>query len=833
MSRPSHYYRPYESEKEATDESDGTDEGTDDSEDEHNEDDTERIRAEQDPRYAILRTAGPSLNTVEQQNKYSSASVGAPYDTKTDIRSLVDHVYLDPPKTTKTSLVSIKSVNRDNRIFPTPYRFQIKLPRVYKDITKFQLVQMSFPNNASNVQASTLFTSSLVQLLMSEGVPDTCSSICISIANCVPASNAVAMVEQGRLNGSGEPLLTALAIPTGSYTDSQLAQQLTLQANSTPPLNLISYDDFKDIFINTRDIFVLFNEPGDNYISKTTNQQFGMHSKENIMNSYYTQPYIDSLPEITEEIAYVAYYFPVLKEVIATGRAQPFLQTAGMAYDDVAAAVMGPFQGLDSPLYYQLCQINRDALENYRPHLTFELRNVNKYSWTFNANEKRFITIHDTLHTSIQRDLGNQYQSILQQELSLSNLNVYSFQSIKTELTSYQSIYKHLERNLSTVLGQYHLVSDLQFQGGDIYSTTQSTFSLSDLSCDADFNAMFCFKSTIGRIFHNYSGTPMNFRSFSDYHSTLSSYYHIVQSTSSKISSINGSVHTDYHQYVSKKYGGVLPSSMIQNRSYMSNQGVPVTFVTNQNVYIPGQPMSGLTPRVGPVPMTAPLNISTLAPSETLPIYYKFPPNTSCSSICCTVIQNMINSWYSSVPVNTVINSMAYRLGILNMTPGAFNIFSTVSQITSTANTNLLMSINDAQGFNNMDITMPEDYNLTNETTGQVKLIAGKILMGAVGDTGVSQTVIQNPTVFENTLGKLDRLDIKIYYDDDAITPAWLYLPYFLSIQEWDATFQIDEQVGFANQNTGWGNRPSVPIPADPDSTPYIHFTHKNNPNNS
>jgi hypothetical protein len=167
------------------------------------------------------------------------------------------------------------------------------------------------------------------------------------------------------------------------------------------------------------------------------------------------------------------------------------------------------------------------------------------------------------------------------------------------------------------------------------------------------------------------------------------------------------------------------------------------------------------------------------------------------------------------------------------MTPGTFNIFSTVSQITSTSNTNFLMSINDAQGFNNMDISMPEDYNLSNETTGQVKLIAGKILMGAIGDTGVSQTVIQNPTVFENTLGRLDKLDIKIYYDDDAITPAWLYLPYFLSIQEWNATFQIDEQVGFANKSTGWGIRPSIPVPADPDSTPYIHFTHKNNPNNS
>jgi hypothetical protein len=193
----------------------------------------------------------------------------------------------------------------------------------------------------------------------------------------------------------------------------------------------------------------------------------------------------------------------------------------------------------------------------------------------------------------------------------------------------------------------------------------------------------------------------------------------------------------------------------------------------------------------------------------------------------------MINGWYSGVPVNTVINSMSYRMGILNMTPGVFNISTTISQVTSTNNRNLLISINENQGFNNMDITMPENYSMSNETTGQVKLISGKILMEALGNSGVSQTVIQNPAIFENALGKLDKLDISIYYDDDHITPAWLYLPYFLSIQEWDATFQIDEQVGFANQGTGWGNRPSIPIPENPDSTPFIHFTHKNNPNNS
>jgi hypothetical protein len=57
-------------------------------------------------------------------------------------------------------------------------------------------------------------------------------------------------------------------------------------------------------------------------------------------------------------------------------------------------------------------------------------------------------------------------------------------------------------------------------------------------------------------------------------------------------------------------------------------------------------------------------------------------------------------------------------------------------------------------------------------------------------------------------------------------------MPYYLDINEWNATFQIDEEIGFANQASGWGSRPTIPIPDDPDHTPYIHMTHKDNPNN-
>jgi hypothetical protein len=796
------YYQPYDSN---TDLESDLESGTD------TEDDTsEEPRREQDPRYAILKTPGPNLNATNSH--LNPVSAGAPWDESTNIRSFEGHVYLDPPKTTKTSLVSIRSLDRDTNIFPTPFRFQLKLPRVYKNVTKFQLVQMSFPNGANNIVPTDLFTSSLVNKLLNQGIPSSCLSTCVSVINCTLASHSLGVLEQGRLTPAGEPLLGTISVPHANYSETQIASEMTVQANSTPPMNLVSYEDFKDVFTHTGDVSILFNEPGNSYCSAINNIRYGTHTKEQIMNTYYTQQHIDILPEITDDVAYVAYYFPILKEMVATSRSQPFLQTGEMLFQDVVDAIMGPFLGLDSPVYLSLCQLNQSILDSYRRHLTFEFRNINNYTWTYNQNDRRYVTIHDTLHPTITRDFNKQYQYILTQELSMSNLNQNSFKTIKSNLIGYQAVLTHLERNLSTVIGSYFLTNGYSYAGGADYVTTESTFHADDLISDSDFTTMFDYTSTFGRIFNNYAGTRMTFTSFADYHSTLSSYYQIVQSTTQAVSTIHRSVHCHYHTYVSTKYSGILPSSMIANQTYLSNQGVPVSFVTNQTMYVPGQGLSVTT-----------LQTNGLTPAVVDP----------CIQPCCAILQNMVTSWYSAVPANTVINSLTYRLGLLNMQPSnqsRFNIFSTVAQITSTTNMNFLLQINDEQGFSNMDVTMPENYNVSNEGTGQIKLVAGKILMADIGNTGVSQTVIQNPSVFENALGKLDKLDFKIYYDDYAMTPAWLYMPYFLSLNEWNATFQIDEQVGFASQDLGWGPNPTVDIPKNPDDTPYLYYTHKDNP---
>jgi hypothetical protein len=131
-----------------------------------------------------------------------------------------------------------------------------------------------------------------------------------------------------------------------------------------------------------------------------------------------------------------------------------------------------------------------------------------------------------------------------------------------------------------------------------------------------------------------------------------------------------------------------------------------------------------------------------------------------------------------------------------------------------------------------MDVSMPENYNISNETTGQSKLMYAKILTGGLGANETSQTCIQNPIFFPNTLGKLDKLSFKIYLDDVALTPMWLFYPFSNQIDEWSATFQIDEEIGFADRNSGWGTNPTISIPSNPSAFPYMGLTSNKNPDN-
>jgi len=825
------YYMPYDS----GEDTDGkTDNGTDDGSESEDYDSDElpdfedsRIRREEDPRYAIIRAAGPNLNTSAQQLKYMEHAPGSLYDNSTNITSLTDLVYLNPPKTTITSLFSIKSTNRDFKSFPSPFNFQLKTPRVYKNVTKFQLVQISFPNNTQGFINTPQFINNsqylqgLEELLIENGVPENCLSTCAVISGCNPATTSHAVVEMGRLNEVGQPMMTPISIPTGFYTDQQLAQEFTKSANNTPPFNLISFEEFKTEFKIHRDISILFNEHGEYLKTNIVNPIRPITSKTDIINIYYTQTHLDLIPVITDKIAFNAYYYPVLKELCAAEIVKPFLNTGTYHISYVKTLVLGQFLALDSDTYYYICLDNSGVNDEFSLLFTFQLRHVNKYIYSYNDNFKQFRCDHNSLHTSIQRDINNKYNSILNHAISVKNLTSKSFQVLKNTYSQTNTVFKEMESYLSTQLANMYFVSNYEYQGGLIHGG----IPLATLAAPGSFDDIFINQTRIfGEQFHgNYHGTELTFNGFLSYHSTFSSIYNIVECAYGTLSSIHNYTKGRHHEYVSTKYNKVLPHYLINASTYHDSRGVPASFQANQFLHTPGEKVTNkylAAESLSVVPLSV---LSEYALGE----------DTSCTDQCCEALEKLVKSWYSCLPTNVVTTFPEYRLGIDVLNFNSFNNVCTIFTVTSTSNFNIYLQINNFQSFNNMDVGMNENYTISNETTGQVKLMAAKLLLQGVATGETTETAIQNPVLFETPLGKLDKLDLKMYFDDESLTPLWKWFPFDLGINEWDATFQIDEEIAYADKNTGFsGHIPTVPIPNNPAALQYLALTNPNNPNN-
>jgi hypothetical protein len=520
-----------------------------------------------------------------------------------------------------------------------------------------------------------------------------------------------------------------------------------------------------------------------------------------------------------------------MKELFAMKEGSLFIKTTPYSYDQAYDLIMNKFLGLDSNIYYNFLQNNLPVLQSFRRKLTFEFNPVNNYTWSYDSDNNKFSVTHNCLHPSLQRDISNKYNSLFSHELSLRNLNSKSFQTLKTNFANNKSVFNELYLNLSTVMADspYILGGNYSYTGGIYHTTDLDTYNATDLN-DGNiypgFSTIFQYSSIIGRQFHsNFHGTLLNFNNFLDYHSTMSSYYNNILSASTVISSVYGNTSHYHHNYVSTKYSNVLPYSLISTKTYNNCNGIPVNFYRDKSTYVSGAPVTD--------PLILGQVLQDAAPGTVL-------ETDTCTEQCCAVIEKLVRKYYGCLPVNSVVQDNPASIGyLLGISPLNFNNFSSlVTEFSlfassSNRNFNILLQLNTENSMNNMDIAMSENLTISQETTGQINLMAAKILMQGVGTGEISETAIQNPIIYDPPLGKLDRLSFKLYIDDPAITPMWLYFPFDIGINEWDATFQIDEEVALAGRDNGWsGNIPTVPIPQNPGGFQYMALTSTNNPNN-
>jgi hypothetical protein len=352
-----------------------------------------------DPRYAIIRAAGPTLDTDAKQLFYQLQTknqifFGSPYDQKdiydpsTNFVTNIPYLPFIPPQVaTKTTLFSINSSNRDMNVYPQSTYFKLKTSRPFKNVTQIQFVQMLFPNflNATP-DASALFTSiaSYVSSNSGQFTFSNCYSCLGNVGNrgFTTSLNGGSFSEAGRTNpvATANPLVHTFTLKGGSYDAGTTSNEMDKQLNATPPFNLISYTDHRQLFLRHGNANHLFNDPGKWYYSPTTGTYLRNASKSLMLRDYLPNTTLQSI-EPTEKELFVAYFYPVLRAALYSAYDNKFLNLGTDSLATVNQRVQN-FEGLASPYYYDLCYTNLAALKSIRRVHTFEYYPINSYSYT-------------------------------------------------------------------------------------------------------------------------------------------------------------------------------------------------------------------------------------------------------------------------------------------------------------------------------------------------------------------------------------------------------------------------------------------------------------------
>lgn len=848
------FYRPYDSEDEDDDLKSHGDTSVATSMESEN---TEFDRFE-DPRYAIIRAAGPRFTTMKKEYEYGIGLNSAIYEAP-DAETYTNSVfYKSPKKNILTSLFSIKSTNRDQSVYPTSANFTLKLPRTYKNVTQVRCVQLTFPFYQNAIMNPSSLTSTTVNYMENNFSPEVFSA-CVACVETYAGTYSLQYHELGRKNPAQiaynlstcsieamssitEKLCLVTRVRNGGYTPDGLVAELNKQVNTTPPFNLITYAEHAAIFNATRTVDHLFNYPGQYVYDPTTNRFTESIERADLVNLYFPNTFTFNPTIPSEKETFNAYYYPVLKQAILDPAYNHYLNVSstGVSFSTLYKRVVNFFEGFDSDLYYTACSTNFNFLNTLRRRFTFEYFPIMKYNWYYDINNNRIGVTFNTLSQSIIDDINYYNANCINDALNQLGLNQADFLTLQTSAQQagaiVQDLYNVFCEGISYGLGipygyystpvlanpssiiytssptwlqDYQKVSTsknlLEIALGQTVLSTPGTYtpptipytygfiqlnsglvnlvyqSSDYLINPANYTAEYISslstlngKTTLNRYVGNelvpaYGGEYTITNNFTQFYSTYTGRYNIYLSTVNTISTVTGCSKTSLYDYVNRKYCTVFPPELLNNISngYLNTIDTSVDTEIFLNNKINRQS----------------------SPFET----YTISEKLACSQLASYIY----NVFYQDVPQKYVFNSLPCRIGMIGP------VYTNVSSITKDYNyicdysplvtQNTYLQINTQQSFNAMDVAGDENYMLTNETTGQTKFVLGKILTPGLSFLGISQTIIQHPALFSPPLGKLDRLEFTMIQDD--MMPLSVLFPFNYDYTNWDAVFQIDEEV--------------------------------------
>lgn len=311
-----------------------------------------------------------------------------------------------------TTLFMINSRDRDLRTYPQPTFFTIRLPRVFKQVKQINMTQINLLNSFFNFTQGQSNTNMYVY---------ESGRMVYNPITMTDISNAI-----------------NVQIPDGTYTAGDLVTALSNSLNTTPLFATYLLGNFIDYFQSTGDFSVLFNTPGAVVFNSLTKVYEKNQTIGNIVSRYFQTSQTAGQVSYSYNECLVAYYYPIVKEmIIAQPLPVPF-STAGEAiptgYTSWYDYIVFAFTGLLDPYITKIVTDpgNELIFDAYRRQNTFEFSLVNQYNVSYNSIIGRLTIAAPSLNQSIASNLNFQYSNYLN-TLVLAN----GFPDIPTFQTAY------------------------------------------------------------------------------------------------------------------------------------------------------------------------------------------------------------------------------------------------------------------------------------------------------------------------------------------------------------------------------------------------------------
>ena len=315
------------------------------------------------------------------------------------------------------SVILMDSRNRDKTAFPQPTNVTLRLPRTYKNVTSFSIVQMKL------LSAFYYFRASKQNLDIS----------ILELGRTVTNPNSGIVSDNVVKN----------FIRQGTYSIDSLLAELTLQVNRTPIFYdyINGFQDFAKRFSVTGDFSLNFNYPGDSYYDSLLNQYIPNPTMDLIISKYFVNRYAGLSSYTTDQLK-IAYYYPVLKEILLddnyTGTPINLtLSAAAQALllegETATSRVVYTFQGLYDGVVLELISNNITALDSYRLAHTFRYTLVNKYNISYEQQSNQVLFQCPSLNTSLVNLINYKQAQFFAEQLSYYGLTLAQFNGLNAQ----------------------------------------------------------------------------------------------------------------------------------------------------------------------------------------------------------------------------------------------------------------------------------------------------------------------------------------------------------------------------------------------------------------